>query len=119
MFTRGSQFKVESLMFRIAKPECFMLVSPSRGQVRLLLSSSLLMDLRNHLGRKPKCAGMLAACHGADVQFLHESSTCTELSVFVSISDDCVQLLLFDLLGKNSELEGTKQAWLHRLQTNA
>ncbi|KAM7220031.1 hypothetical protein V8F06_004545 [Rhypophila decipiens] len=33
IFSRGSQFKVESIMFRIAKPENFMLVSPSRKQV--------------------------------------------------------------------------------------
>lgn len=33
VFARGSQFKVESLMFRIAKPENFLLVSPSRRQV--------------------------------------------------------------------------------------
>lgn len=33
VFSRGSQFKVESLMFRIAKPENFILVSPSRLQV--------------------------------------------------------------------------------------
>lgn len=33
VFSRGSQFKVESLMFRIAKPENFLLVSPSRKQV--------------------------------------------------------------------------------------
>ncbi|EED13839.1 DNA polymerase zeta catalytic subunit, putative [Talaromyces stipitatus ATCC 10500] len=33
VFSRGSQFKVESLMFRIAKPENFMLVTPSRKQV--------------------------------------------------------------------------------------
>ncbi|EXJ81893.1 DNA polymerase zeta subunit [Capronia coronata CBS 617.96] len=33
VISRGSQFKVESLMFRIAKPENFMLVSPSRRQV--------------------------------------------------------------------------------------
>ncbi|KAF2397497.1 polymerase zeta subunit [Trichodelitschia bisporula] len=33
VFSRGSQFKVESLMFRIAKSENFMLVSPSRKQV--------------------------------------------------------------------------------------
>lgn len=33
VFSRGSQFKVESLMFRIAKPESFALVSPSRKQV--------------------------------------------------------------------------------------
>ncbi|KAB8356553.1 hypothetical protein FH972_024135 [Carpinus fangiana] len=33
VFSRGSQFKVESVMFRIAKPENFLLVSPSRKQV--------------------------------------------------------------------------------------
>ncbi|KAL9123251.1 MAG: hypothetical protein Q9187_000196 [Circinaria calcarea] len=33
VFSRGSQFKVESLMFRIAKPENFVLISPSRKQV--------------------------------------------------------------------------------------
>ncbi|KAJ5210782.1 C4-type zinc-finger of DNA polymerase delta [Penicillium cf. griseofulvum] len=33
VISRGSQFKVESLMFRIAKPENFLLVSPSRRQV--------------------------------------------------------------------------------------
>ncbi|KAI9641067.1 DNA polymerase zeta [Ciborinia camelliae] len=33
VFSRGSQFKVESLMFRIAKPEDFILISPSRKQV--------------------------------------------------------------------------------------
>ncbi|KAK4687469.1 DNA polymerase zeta, partial [Tremellales sp. Uapishka_1] len=32
---RGSQFKVESFMFRIAKPESFVLVSPSKQQVGL------------------------------------------------------------------------------------
>ncbi|TKA73466.1 hypothetical protein B0A55_05950 [Friedmanniomyces simplex] len=33
VFSRGSQFKVESLMFRLAKPESFVLISPSRKQV--------------------------------------------------------------------------------------
>ncbi|KLU90661.1 hypothetical protein MAPG_10513 [Magnaporthiopsis poae ATCC 64411] len=33
VFSRGSQFKVESIMFRIAKPESFLLPSPSRRQV--------------------------------------------------------------------------------------
>jgi DNA polymerase zeta len=33
VISRGSQFKVESLMFRIAKPENLILVSPSRRQV--------------------------------------------------------------------------------------
>ena len=33
VFSRGSQFKVESIMFRIAKPENFIFVSPSKRQV--------------------------------------------------------------------------------------
>ncbi|KAJ4413199.1 DNA polymerase zeta [Didymella pomorum] len=33
VISRGSQFKVESMMFRIAKPENFILISPSRKQV--------------------------------------------------------------------------------------
>ncbi|KAK9480049.1 hypothetical protein V1514DRAFT_326278 [Lipomyces japonicus] len=33
VISRGSQFKVESLMFRIAKAENYMLISPSRRQV--------------------------------------------------------------------------------------
>lgn len=33
VFSRGSQFKVESIMFRIAKPENYLLISPSRKQV--------------------------------------------------------------------------------------
>lgn len=34
VLTRGSQFKVESVMFKISKPENFMLPSPSREDVR-------------------------------------------------------------------------------------
>lgn len=33
VISRGSQFKVESLMFRIAKPENLLMISPSRKQV--------------------------------------------------------------------------------------
>ncbi|KAF8436163.1 polymerase zeta subunit [Terfezia claveryi] len=33
VYGRGSQFKVESMMFRIGKPEGFMMVSPSKKQV--------------------------------------------------------------------------------------
>lgn len=33
VLTRGSQFKVESVMFKITKPENFMLPSPSREDV--------------------------------------------------------------------------------------
>jgi DNA polymerase zeta len=33
VLSRGSQFKVESVMFRIAKPESYVLLSPSRKEV--------------------------------------------------------------------------------------
>lgn len=33
VLSRGSQFKVESFMFRIAKPESLMLISPSKDDV--------------------------------------------------------------------------------------
>lgn len=33
VISRGSQFKVESVMFRIAKPESFLLLSPNVNQV--------------------------------------------------------------------------------------
>lgn len=33
VLSRGSQFKVESFMFRIAKPESFVLLSPSKEDV--------------------------------------------------------------------------------------
>lgn len=36
VITRGSQFKVESMMLRIAKPENFVLISPSRKQVSIM-----------------------------------------------------------------------------------
>ena len=42
--SRGSQFKVESFMFRIAKPESFVLISPSRRDVN---TYSLTLDARN------------------------------------------------------------------------
>lgn len=38
VLSRGSQFKVESIMFRIAKPENFVLITPSRKQVAEQLS---------------------------------------------------------------------------------
>lgn len=46
VISRGSQFKVESFMFRIAKPESFVLISPSRYDVNLCPSS---LDARSLL----------------------------------------------------------------------
>lgn len=56
VFSRGSQFKVESLMFRIAKPENFMLVSPSKkqvGQQNALECLPLVMEPRSDFYTSP------------------------------------------------------------------
>lgn len=53
--TRGSQFKVESVMFKISKPESFLLLSPNRVQVRLspsLASATHLTDAVAQVGKQ-------------------------------------------------------------------
>jgi DNA polymerase zeta len=39
VISRGSQFKVESVVFRIAKPESFVLISPSKQDVRVICNA--------------------------------------------------------------------------------
>lgn len=39
--TRGSQFKVESVLFKLSKPESFMMLSPSRTDVSGVLLRGL------------------------------------------------------------------------------
>lgn len=46
VISRGSQFKVESFMFRIAKPESYVLLSPSKEDVSFMLN--LDDDLTQH-----------------------------------------------------------------------
>ena len=56
VFSRGSQFKVESLMFRIAKPENFLLPSPSRkqvGQQNALECLPLVMEPQSNFYKSP------------------------------------------------------------------
>ncbi|KAJ5144472.1 hypothetical protein N7526_001980 [Penicillium atrosanguineum] len=56
VYFRGSQFKVESLMFRIAKPENYLLVSPSRkqvGQQNALECLPLVMEPRSDFYTSP------------------------------------------------------------------
>ena len=62
VLTRGSQFKVESVMFKISKPENFMLPSPSREDVRFTspyIRAEAYIPLR--IGRQAKCRGVHAA----------------------------------------------------------
>ena len=71
VISRGSQFKVESFMFRIAKPESFVLRSPSKQEV----TPSVLKKLRRSeggilTGRRAKRRGMHALDNGAVVRIL-------------------------------------------------
>lgn len=48
VISRGSQFKVESFMFRIAKPECFVLISPNKSDVSFIIFSRT--NIMSHVG---------------------------------------------------------------------
>ena len=54
MISRGSQFKVESFMFRIGKPESFVFISPSKSQVRLKRFAKSILN--SQTGREAKCS---------------------------------------------------------------
>ena len=50
VLTRGSQFRVESMMCRLALPENYVMVSPSKEQVELEI---FIIGCRNESGRRP------------------------------------------------------------------
>lgn len=70
VITRGSQFKVESFMFRIAKPESFVLLSPSKSDVSSFLPSTLTDRGIVHVGWQTKRGGMHASHNGAAIGIL-------------------------------------------------
>lgn len=93
--TRGSQFKVESVMFRIAKPESFLLLSPNRPQVRNPPSLSLGVWLTPFFaGREAERRRMPTARHGAKERVLQGTTGRARLSIALSLSHDRLQLLL-------------------------
>jgi DNA polymerase elongation subunit (family B) len=65
VISRGSQFKVESFMFRIAKPESFVLRSPNKQQVMNLTLHELRESEVVFTGWHPKCSRMYASDNGA------------------------------------------------------
>lgn len=94
--TRGSQFKVESVMFKISKPESFMLLSPNRVQVReaepvATLPTSL---ISRSTGRAPERRRVPATHHGAAERVLQRTFAGHGLPVPVPFRHDRVQLLL-------------------------
>jgi DNA polymerase elongation subunit (family B) len=73
VISRGSQFKVESFLFRIAKPENFVLVSPSKQDVRRALHRGILQSIiltGGISGRETKCCRMYASDHGTSLRIL-------------------------------------------------
>lgn len=72
VISRGSQFKVESFMFRIAKPESFVLRSPSKREVTLSVFDAFVGSEVGILttGWSAKRGGMYALDNGASVCFL-------------------------------------------------
>jgi hypothetical protein len=77
VISRGSQFKVESFMFRIAKPESFVLLSPSKQDVReIAFSFRISPHPMLGIGWQAERSRMHAAYHGADFRLLLESPPC-------------------------------------------
>ena len=95
VISRGSQFKVESFMFRIGKPESFVFISPSKSQVRVQRFAKMVLNSRT--GREAKRCRVYAPGHGAYVRILQEPSHCSRLPIIVSFNHDRLQLLLLYL----------------------
>lgn len=57
VLTRGSQFRVESMMFRLAVPENYVMISPSRQQVFIILVI---------VGCRYECTGRIAIGYGTE-----------------------------------------------------
>lgn len=73
VISRGSQFKVESFLFRIAKPENFVLFSPSKQDVRRAFHYGILQPIMltgGISGRQTKRCGMYAFDHGTSLRVL-------------------------------------------------
>ena len=92
VINRGSQFKVESFMFRIAKPESFVLRSPNKHQV---MNNSTLPELRGGsevvavlTGWRTKCSRMYAPDNGALVCVLQQPSRCIGFPIAISFGHD-------------------------------
>jgi len=72
--SRGSQFKVESFMFRIAKPENFILISPSKGDVSVQIALPSTADWSWCQGWNAERCRVHAFNNGASFGFLLKST---------------------------------------------
>jgi len=101
VISRGSQFKVESFMFRIAKPESLVFLSPSKDDVcrSYFFHSDSWTYFSFGSGWKTECRRVYAVNHGAQVRFLQQSIARPGFSVLIPVNHDRLQLLLLDLSG--------------------
>ena len=78
-------------MFRIAKPEGFVLISPSREAVGvgiLLHTKASSYETILHIGRQTERCGVSAPDTGTSVSFLRRPFSRPRFSVVVSIDND-------------------------------
>ena len=111
VLSRGSQFRVEACMFRIAKPQRFMLVSPTRDQVARQAAMEvqpLILEPQSRMYTSPVVV--------LDFQSLYPSMVSGTGGVYgvascphLPASDDCLQHLLFDVSGTL----GAQHCWCH------
>ena len=81
-------------MFRIAKPESFVLISPSKQDVRATCTGMPVDALANsNIGRQTKRCRMHASDHGTSFRVLQRAIACPRFPIAVSVSHDCLQLL--------------------------
>ena len=100
-------------MFRIAKAEDYILLSPSKVDVSSHEEDKA-MPLRDSTGRKTKCSRMYATDHGAYVRVLFEPPRCFGFPIAVPLSDDCIQLLLLDVPRTSDRFQWEEQIRRHQ-----
>jgi len=99
----GSQFKVGSTMFRTAKPESFILVSPSKAQVITLRHPKLPSILNGfQVGQQNALECLPLVMESFSRFYASQPSSRSGLSIPIPIRVDCTQPLLLYILGQNN-----------------
>ena len=94
--TRGSQFKVESVLFKLSKPESFMMLSPSRTDVSDKSAHVTIVSAQCDCpaGRSTKRRRVSTSHYGTAVRLLQRTARRLGLHFTLSLLRHCSQLLL-------------------------